>query len=194
MNYLKQSTTITIQLGPFLDEDDGKTAETALTVSSTDVWLSKGGAVFANPNDANAAAHDRVGWYRKQINATDTGTLGRLIVSVHEAGALPVWREFMVIPANVYDSLVAGTDDLDVQVEGIATTVKESIADTVLIRSASFVEATAGDHTLAALILATLESNTVGTAWTIYKTDGVTVFLAKTLALDPAASPVIGVS
>lgn len=34
-----------------------------------------------------------------------------------ESGALPVIRHFMVVPANVYDSLVAGSDKLDVNVE-----------------------------------------------------------------------------
>ena len=135
MQFLEQSTTVTIQLGPFLDEDDGKTAETALTISSTDVNLSKNGAAFDNPNDANAATHDATGWYRKQINATDTNTLGRLIVHVHESGALPVWREFMVVNSNVYDSLInPGTDYLQVdviQVEGSDATnqIRDSVVD-----------------------------------------------------------------
>ena len=120
MNYLKQSTTTTIQLGPFLDDTDGKTAEEGLTLASTDFWLSKAGAAFANPNDTNAGTHDRAGWYRKQLNATDTATLGRIMVSVHESGALPVWREFMVLPANVFDSLVAGSDYLEVDIEAIS--------------------------------------------------------------------------
>ena len=120
MNYLKQSTTTTIQLGPFLDDTDGKTAETGLTISSTDVYLSKAGAAFANPNDTNAAAHDRAGWYRKQLNSTDTNSIGRLIVEVQESGALPVWREFMILPANVYDSLVGGTDSLEIDVTAVS--------------------------------------------------------------------------
>ena len=114
MHYLKQSTTTTIQLGPFLDDTDGVTAETGLTVADTDVYLSKAGAAFANPNDTNNATHDRAGWYRKQLNTTDTNTLGRFIVEVQESGALPVWREFMILPANVFDSLVSGSDSLEV--------------------------------------------------------------------------------
>jgi hypothetical protein len=118
MHYLKQSTAITIQLGPFVDKIDGVTAETGLTISQADVRLSKNGAAFAQANDANAATHDENGWYRKQLSATDTGTLGRLIVAVAEEGALPVWREFLVLPANVFDSLVAGSDYLQVDVSG----------------------------------------------------------------------------
>ena len=43
MTWLKQNTAITIKLGPFVDEDDGKTAETGLTIEQADVRLSKNG-------------------------------------------------------------------------------------------------------------------------------------------------------
>ena len=36
-----------------------------------------------------------------------------LNVAVNESGALPVWREFMVVPANVYESLIADTQWLE---------------------------------------------------------------------------------
>ena len=39
---------------------------------------------------------------------------GLLRVAVNESGALPVWRDFTVLPANVYDGLVLGSDKLDV--------------------------------------------------------------------------------
>ena len=55
------------------------------------------------------------------MTTTDTGTLGTLDVQITVAGALPVWRHFMVVPANVFDSLVGGSDYLQadtVQVEG----------------------------------------------------------------------------
>lgn len=136
MQYLKQSTTVTIQLGPFVDNTDGYTPETGLTITQADVRLSKNGAAFAQKNDANAATHDENGWYRCQINTTDTGTLGRLIVAVYESGALPVWREFEVLPANVFDSIVSGSDYLQTdttQIEGSDATdqIGDSVADEV---------------------------------------------------------------
>jgi hypothetical protein len=118
--WLKQSTAITIKHGPYLDEDDGKTAETGLTISQADVRLSKNGGNFAQKNDATSATHDEFGWYDIALDATDTGTLGRLIVAVAESGALPVWREFMVVPSNEYDSLISGTDDLEVDTIAIS--------------------------------------------------------------------------
>lgn len=116
---LKQSTSITIRTGPFLDEDDGKTTEEALTVSQADIRLSKNGGAYAQTNGAGGATHDENGWYSLTLDATDTNTLGRLLVAIHESGALPVWREFMIVSANTWDSFVS-TENLDVNVVEIS--------------------------------------------------------------------------
>jgi len=133
--WLKQSTAITLKLGPFLDDTDGKTAETGLTISQADVRLSKNGGDFAQKNEANAATHDENGYYDVALDTTDTNTLGRLKISVSESGALPVWEDFMVVPANVWDSMF-GADYLQVdavQVEGgDATDQINAACDTAL--------------------------------------------------------------
>lgn len=116
--WIKQSTEITIRIGPFLDEDDGKTQETGLTISQADIRLSKNGGDFAQSNDSSGATADEAGWYYLTLDTTDTNTLGRLIVAIHESGALPVWREFMVVPSNVWDSFF-GSDMLQVDVHSI---------------------------------------------------------------------------
>jgi len=105
MILLKQSTAVTVKLGPFVDDADGKTAETALTISQSDVRLSKNGGDFAQKNEASSAGHDENGYYDVSLDATDTGTLGRLKVAISEAGALAVWRDFMVVPAHIYEWL-----------------------------------------------------------------------------------------
>lgn len=120
MNWIKQSTAVDIPLGPFVDSTDGVTPETALTISQADVRLKKGAAAWAQKNQASSATHEENGWYEASLDATDTDTLGSLMVAVNESGALPVWREFTVLPANVYDSLVSGTDQLDVNIIQIA--------------------------------------------------------------------------
>jgi hypothetical protein len=59
---------------------------------------------------------------------------------IHESGALPVYHEYMVVPANTYDSLIAGSDYIDAQVRGLddidlSATMKTSVnteADTAL--------------------------------------------------------------
>lgn len=108
--WLKQSTATTVLLGPFVDEVDGKTAETALTISQSDVLLWKeGGTSVAAKSDATSATHRASGYYTVPLDSTDTGTLGALTVAVHESGALPVRHEYFVVPAAVYDAIKAGT-------------------------------------------------------------------------------------
>lgn len=115
--FLKQNTAVDIAIGPFLDSTDGITAETALTISQADVRLKKNNGAWAQVNDNTAATHEENGWYEKELDATDTNTLGILKIAVHESGALPVFHTFVVLPANVYDSLISGSDKLDVNVE-----------------------------------------------------------------------------
>ena len=133
MNILKQSTAATIKLGPFIDDTDGKTAETGLTIAQADIRLSKNGGDFAQTNNTAGATHDENGYYDIPLNATDTGTLGRLRVAVSKSGALPVWQDFLVVTANVYDTFCS-TDSLDVTVTALANDV---------IKAASFDESTA---------------------------------------------------
>lgn len=113
--WLRQSTASQeILLGTFLDSTDGNTAETGLTIANTDIKLWKEGGTTEASKNSGGATHIASGRYYAVLDATDTNTLGKLEINVHVAGALAVRREFMVLPANVYDSLVLGTDRLDV--------------------------------------------------------------------------------
>lgn len=113
---LKQSTAFTFRIGPFVDSTDGFTAETGLTIAQADIQISKAGGAFAQTSASPTTTHDADGWYQCPLTATDTGTLGPLTVQIAMSGALPVWEHFMVVPANVYDSLVGGTDVLNADV------------------------------------------------------------------------------
>src|SRR3990170_4536933 len=113
--WLRQSTAVTLKIGPFVDSTDGNTAETALTISQADVRLSKNGADIAQKTEATSCTHDELGMYDCPVDATDTGTLGRLDLVVAETGALVVRHTYMVVPANVWDSLFgAGALQVDV--------------------------------------------------------------------------------
>jgi len=114
MKYLKAGTAAVILMGPAVDKTDGVTAETALTPT---VYLSKNGGAQAARNDATAITHDARGYYLVTLNATDTNTAGRLrALFSSDADHLPVWEDYTVLPAQVYDSIIAGTDKLDVAV------------------------------------------------------------------------------
>ena len=126
--WIKQSTAATIKLGPFLDDTDGKTPETGLTISQADIRLSKNGGAFAQSNNAAGATHNENGYYDVPLNATDTNTLGTLRVAVSESGALPVWQDYMVVPANVWDSMF-GASTLNVNVSTMSSAAVDSILD-----------------------------------------------------------------
>lgn len=127
MRYLKADTAVDVKIGPFLDITNGNTPETGLTATQASIRLSKMGGDFAAKDSATSASHDEFGWYDCNISGTDTNTEGRMVLACHISGsALPVWHEFMVVNANVYDSLfaTATTDYLQtdvIQISGDAT-------------------------------------------------------------------------
>jgi hypothetical protein len=107
--FLRQSTAVDVAIGPFLDATDAVTAETALTISQADVRLKKNNGAWAQVSDATSATHEENGWYEKELDATDTDTCGRLLIAVHESGALPIWHEFWVLEEAIYDALFAAS-------------------------------------------------------------------------------------
>jgi hypothetical protein len=103
--YLKQSTASQVRLiGPYVDDTDGKTPETALTIANTDLKLSKNGAATANKN-SGGGTHIEQGMYAITFNATDTDTLGTLDCISLVSGARLVTKSWIVITANNYDAL-----------------------------------------------------------------------------------------
>jgi len=110
--FLKQSTAVDILIGPFVDETDGKTAETGLTLAQADIKLSKNGQALAQKNDDTTAVHDSDGYYNCELNATDTNSVGQLIVIIHKSGALPCRHEYQVVEEDIYIALFATTGNL----------------------------------------------------------------------------------
>jgi hypothetical protein len=68
-----------------------------------------------------------------------------------------------------------------------------ALADALLSRNVSNVEATAGEHTLCTAVLAMLEHSISGNTLTIKRTDGSTTHYTKTLTSDSGAAPITGI-
>jgi hypothetical protein len=116
---LRQSTAgQEVPLGAFVDSTDGNTQETALTIANTDIKLHKHGATAEVSKNSGGATHLANGRYYTVLDATDTNTLGGLLISVHVSGALYVERLCHVFTANVFDSFFS-TDKLEVDVDQI---------------------------------------------------------------------------
>ena len=136
MRYLKQNTAVTIVIGSLVDWADGKTllrdnedwvpaditCELIKGSSSSTVTLTQTGG----SNDCNLTGK---GQATLELTASDTDTAGQLRLSFANKITddyssnviLPFVEDFMVLPANVYDSLVVDSDKLQVdsvQIEG----------------------------------------------------------------------------
>lgn len=105
---LRQSTAVTIRIGPFVDKTDGVTLKTAISSGSlnTDLTLSKAfGAAAVRNGTPGATSYDAAGCYFVPLNTTDTNTLGNLRVDVVDATTfLPVWELYTVITAVEFDA------------------------------------------------------------------------------------------
>lgn len=130
---LKQSTATTVIVGPFLDDTDGKTAETGLTVASIDVDIYKGitktDLTITASGGNNDMAHVANGYYSLELTATDTNTLGLFRITFNISGALPFYEDFVIRPAEPYDTLIGGTDNLTVE---LSTATIDLIHDEVI--------------------------------------------------------------
>lgn len=143
--FLKEDTAATIMFGPFVDKDDGVTLKTDATTitdidhATTGIFLSKnGGTAAVRHQSVTASVADAYGMMKVTLDTTDTNTAGTLDVLFAKAATyLPVHKTFMVVNANVFDSLfaAAATDYLQVdalQLGGVtqsATDLKD-LADT----------------------------------------------------------------
>lgn len=120
--WLRQSTAVVVSVGPFVNPTDGVTLVTslvsALDHASTGIFLSKnGGTLTIRHATVTASAYDAYGNYKVTLDTTDTGTLGTLRLQFAAAAScLPVFMDFMVVPANVWDSMF-GSDLLQVDTE-----------------------------------------------------------------------------
>lgn len=131
MMFLKQSTVVTLNFGPFVDPTDGVTPKITyagtgagqLDNGTTGLRISKNGASLGARNGAptNLTTYDAFGIYKVWLDATDTGTLGRLHCIFAVSTALPIWRDFLVVTPNYYDSLTNITTFQKVDIAAVNT-------------------------------------------------------------------------
>jgi len=152
MRFLKTNTATRVTVGPFFDKTDGVTPEVALTVTSCKLtfMVDTGGVptlvLDTNPtasggaNDMVHVAGDDAGFYDLELAAANVNYVGRAMLALTDAAThCPVFHEFMILPANAYDSLVGGSDALQVdtiQVGGTTQTARD-IGASVLLSSGS---------------------------------------------------------
>lgn len=129
MRFLRTNTAVIITVGPFYDKTDGVVIETALTITNERITLTADtdagsaptnildnitGATSGTANDLNYITGNDAGMMQLELAAADVNRLGRMFLSITDAANhCPVFMEFMVLPAMIYDAFVLGTDVLD---------------------------------------------------------------------------------
>ena len=121
MPVLKQNTGVTIKAGPFYASTDGYTGADGLALATSDVRLSKNGGNYAAKASATTTPYDEYYSYDVALSSDDADTLGILKVQINPSTCLSWWQTYTIVPANTYDSLVSGSDYLDVNAEQIAS-------------------------------------------------------------------------
>lgn len=129
MRFLKTNTAVRVTVGPFFDKTDGVTPETALTVTNCKLTLvvdtgdvptlvlDTNPTASGGSNDMVHITGDDAGFYDLELAAANVNYVGRAMLALTDAAThCPVFHEFMILPAMVYDSLVGGSDTLQVDV------------------------------------------------------------------------------
>jgi hypothetical protein len=215
---LRQSTASQeIYLGPFVDSTDGNTQETALSIANTDIKLGKAGGTTLTNKNSGGGTHIAQGVYSAVLDATDTDTVGPLVIIVHVTGALAVRMECEVLEEEVFDDLFAASAvgylkpttagrDLDVSAGGEAgvdwnnigsPTTAQNLSGTstkAVEKDTALTEGYAADGAAPTLQQALFqimqflhEKSISGTTLTVKKLDGSTV--AMTFTLNDATNP-----
>jgi hypothetical protein len=204
--FLKQSTKTSIVLGPFVDETDGKSAETGLSVPSIDVDLYKfsdtvpqtvttsitPNASGSDTGSANDMVHMANGYYSLELSTGNTDACGPLKITANISGALPVWGCYQVVEEVVYDALFAS--GATGAFTGVSVNALTTAALTDVWATDTLTEAYAADGAAAtpAQLLYMLwagvnEFSISGDTITAKKLDGSTT--AMTWTLDDSSSP-----
>ncbi len=110
LNALKQSTAAqAIKTNPIYD----LSGSWVTTLAATDFQIAKNGGALTALHSATVT-YDAGGCYTITLDATDTDTLGRVVIVCVKASTICRPKEFQVIPAAVYTALVDATTKLPV--------------------------------------------------------------------------------
>lgn len=144
MRFLRTNTAVIVTVGPFYDKTDGVTIEGSLTITNERITLTADtdagsaptnildnvtGATSGTANDLNYISGNDAGMMQLELAAADTNRLGRMFLSITDAANhVPVFHEFMVLPAMIYDAFILGTDVLQADMTQILGTAVSSPA------------------------------------------------------------------
>jgi len=212
MRYLKTNTATRVTIGPFLDKTDGITPEVALAVTYCHLTfmvddngvptlaLDAKATASSGNNDMVHVSNDDAGFYDLELTASNVNYVGRSMLSVNDVTThCPVFHEFTILPSQVYDSLISGSDVLDTNASLLGGTLPASsteIADALLDRNMS----TGTDSGTSTIRTPRQALRMLRNKWTILnstlsvkKEDDSTESWSAVIGSTPSANPIISV-
>jgi len=193
MLFLKADTEVKVVIGPVVDATDGFTVETTLDVSTADVAeiiTHDGAAVTDISGNTFAAITSMDGFYNLTITAGQLATEGMLVVGIADTSLCrPVRNEFMVVNANVYDSLYAAATTDYLQVDTIQISSDATAADNLELQYDT-TGLTGDTFPAAQLALATLTTNVATLDAKVVTVDTVVDGIAAVLPTERIADDV----
>lgn len=116
--WAKQSTAATLIVGPILDSAGAEYTGAVIG----DLSISKNGGTLTALAAAATLTHIANGQYTLVTTTGNLDTLGRAQITCNKSTYQMPEVRLMVVPAMVFDSIVAGSDRLDVNVTHVADT------------------------------------------------------------------------
>lgn len=131
--FAKQSTAATLIVGPILDASGVEYASAVIG----DLSISKNGGTLTAMASAATLTHIANGQYTLVTTTGNMDTLGRAQITCNKSTYQMPMLQLMVMPAMVFDSLIAGSDRFDANVTHISDTSQTArdIGASVLLSS-----------------------------------------------------------
>jgi hypothetical protein len=212
-NFMPQSSTSIIKHFMLRDSTTGQGLTGKVYSDFSGKYNIAGGAEvtlsFSSGSAGDAYSSGKIvplglGKYAWHVPNAVFASLGNVSAVLSVTGGIDVHCEWLVVvddrtlstkPVNVTQfggtniTSIAGIPE--VKVASSSTTALQAIADSILTRNVSNVEASADEHTLATAILSLLEWEISGGDLIIKRTDGTTVHYTKTLSSATGTGDVI---
>lgn len=154
---LRQSTSIDIRMGPFVDNTDAVTPETGVTLAGADQAevLKANGAATSAMAGTFAAVTGADGWYDYTVAAGDVDTVGEVVFVVQDADVcLPVFVRGQVVEEAVYDAMYAASATGPAQAGDAMDLITDAVDATSVATGAIDADAIAADAITSAKIAA----------------------------------------
>lgn len=212
MRFLRTNTAVIISVGPFYDKTDGVTPETALTITNERITLvadtddnaaptlvldNVTGATSGTSNDLNYITGQDNGMMQMELSAANTNRLGRMTLTITDAANhVPVFHEFMVLPAMIYDAFILGTDTLHADMQqilgtAVSTPATAGILDVNVKNIDNDAASASGTVTFPNATLASTTNITAGTITTATNVTTVNGLASNVITADSIATGAI---